>query len=208
MKILSHRGQWKIAEEKNSLESFKCSLKNGFGFESDIRDFDGELVISHDIANKNSIRAEKIFQMIAETENKFCFAINIKADGLAEKLKNLLDEYRIENYFVFDMSVPQMIWYKNLGMKFFTRQSEFETSPVLYEEAEGVWMDAFFSDEILTLENINKHLKNGKKVCLVSPELHDRSHKKVWQKLLKVKDDNFYLCTDFPSEAEKFFGGE
>ena len=47
MVILSHRGYWKDAR-KNSVDAFKASFVREFGTETDIRDYNGELVISHD----------------------------------------------------------------------------------------------------------------------------------------------------------------
>ncbi|MBQ7629030.1 MAG: hypothetical protein IJS81_02270, partial [Selenomonadaceae bacterium] len=138
MKILCHRGFWHKPEEKNSLVALKFAVAQGYGFESDVRDYCGQLVISHDIANEKSPALEEVLKILAGAEDKFCFAINIKADGLVGELKNLLEKYSLKNYFVFDMSVPQMLWYRNAGMKFFTRQSEFEKFLTLYDEAAGV----------------------------------------------------------------------
>ena len=208
MKILCHRGFWRTPEEKNSLAALSRAVANGYGFESDVRDYRGRLVISHDIANENSPALEEVLKILAGAEDKFCFAINIKADGLTNQLKALLEKYSLKNYFVFDMSVPQMLAYRDAGLKFFTRQSEFEKVPSLYEESAGVWLDAFESDEWLTLELIKNHLAHGKKVCVVSPELHGREPQKLWTTLKPIKNLEWYLCTDLPIEAEKFFGGE
>ena len=46
MIILSHRGFWKTKDEKNTITSFKRSFDCGFGTETDLRDHDGEIVIS------------------------------------------------------------------------------------------------------------------------------------------------------------------
>ena len=47
MKILSHRGYWKEEKEKNTIDAVRKAFDHGFGIESDIRDLDGKLVISH-----------------------------------------------------------------------------------------------------------------------------------------------------------------
>ena len=51
-------------------------------------------------------------------------------------------------------------------------------------------------------------MEDGKKVCLVSPELHGRNPKVLWQELrhknLHYKD-SFLLCTDFPAKAREVF---
>ncbi len=203
---MCHRGVWHSKEEKNTLLALKRSLELNYGFESDVRDYCGKLVISHDMADENSPALENVLNLLAETDDRYCFAINIKADGLVYPLKELLQHYGLKNYFTFDMSLPQMIWYKNAGLKFFTRQSEFEKIPLLYDEATGVWLDTFESDDWLTIELINKHLKNGKKVCIVSPELHGRAPQKLWSKLKPLKNPNLYICTDLSTEIKDFFG--
>ena len=85
MIILAHRGYWEKLSERNTEEALKKAFAKGYGIESDIRDYDGKLVISHDPANKNCMPAEELFKELAKYNNKLCFAINIKADGLGEE---------------------------------------------------------------------------------------------------------------------------
>ncbi len=205
MNILCHRGAWNISAEKNSLAAFNNSIKLNCGFESDVRDYCGKLVISHDMAAENSLPLEEVLQLLKDAGNKYCFAINIKADGLTALLKKLLQKYELENYFVFDMSLPQMIEYRKSGLKFFTRQSEFEKVPLLYEDAAGVWLDPFESDDWLTRDLIERHLQNGKKICVVSPELHARESQSLWEMLKEIKNPDIYLCTDLFLQAKEFF---
>ena len=58
MEILSHRGYWKNEGEKNTKIAFERSFQLGFGTETDIRDYKGELVISHDIADSSCMKLE------------------------------------------------------------------------------------------------------------------------------------------------------
>ena len=94
MKILAHRGLWNSPEEKNSFAALTRAVEHGFGFESDVRDYRGRLVISHDIADENSPALEDVLKLLAATGDKFCFAINIKSDGLAHALKSSLENFR------------------------------------------------------------------------------------------------------------------
>ena len=207
MKILAHRGYWNNEIERNSFQALETALKNGYGFESDIRDYKGKLVISHDMPSENSVKAENIFNILSEYKNEFCFAINIKADGLKDELLKLLSRYEISNYFTFDMSLPQMIEYKDAGLQYYTRQSEYEKDCLLYEEAAGVWIDGFISEEWITEELLEKHQKNGKKICIVSPDLHGRNYTLFWKKLINfnINFDKLFLCTDYPDKAKDFF---
>lgn len=211
MFILAHRGFWKEESEQNKLIAFGQSFESGFGIETDIRDCNGCLVISHNPPDKNSLPAEELFHLYEKSGRNLPLALNIKADGLQEKLSGLLNKYNIKNYFVFDMSVPDTIGYIRKKCRFFTRQSEYEREPIFYEEACGVWLDEF-NGHWINSKVIQSHLDNLKKVCIVSPELHKRSYLKVWDDYLMLSrskvNDKLMLCTDFPEEARRFFNGQ
>lgn len=208
MIILSHRGYWKDQFEKNKLIAFERSFTLGFGTETDIRDYKGELVISHDIANENCITVKELFEVYNKIGNTLPLALNIKADGLQIKLKELIKEYDINNYFLFDMSVPDGLQYLNFEMKVFTRESEYETQPSFYNESTGIWMDEF-EKHWITEEILEKHYRNKKKICIVSPDLHKREYANIWQQYKEIekrlKKDDLMICTDFPEEARLFF---
>ncbi len=208
MIILSHRGYWKEMAEKNKPVAFERSFLLSFGTETDIRDFQGELVISHDIADENSISAKVFFEIYNEYDNTLTLALNIKADGLQIKLKKLLEECNIKNYFVFDMSVPDGLQYLKDKVKVFTRVSEYEKEPSFYDEACGVWLDEF-KGHWVDKETIKKHIKNNKQICIVSPDLHKREYKKEWQDYKDIEKElginNLMICTDYPEEAREFF---
>lgn len=208
MVILAHRGCWDEKMGKNSPEALRKALEEGYGFESDVRDYGGRMVISHNMADASSLDAEEVFRWLHEFEDRYCFAINIKADGLKEILKSFLEKYSISNYFLFDMSVPQMVEFRDMGLKFFTRQSEVEPEPCMYQDSAGVWMDGFWSTDWITPKLIQKHINNGKEVCLVSPDLHgSKAYKEFWAELRSKSIDlgKVILCTDYPDEAKEFF---
>ena len=208
MNILAHRGYWNADIERNSLPALRTALEKGFGFESDVRDYNGELVISHNIADASSLAAEEIFRYLAKNDDRYCFAINIKADGLKDLLMEYITRYRLMNYFLFDMSVPQMVEFDEMGLRYFTRQSEVESVPCMYERAAGVWIDGFWGTSWITEELLKGHIENGKEVCIVSPDLHGREdYRDFWEQLKNYRIDfsKVMLCTDHPDEARTFF---
>jgi hypothetical protein len=205
--ILSHRGYWKRVEEKNQKSALDRAILRGYGIETDIRDYQGKLVIAHDIPNRKSLSFDVILRSYRKNNSSSLLALNIKADGLQDKLKQLLEHYDIQNYFVFDMSIPDTLVYLRKGLCVFTRQSEYEPQPSLYSEAAGVWMDMFFSEWVRE-KHILSHLNKGKQVALVSPELHGRPHLPFWNYLLEspvVSSPRLMLCTDYPDSAREFF---
>jgi hypothetical protein len=204
MIIISHRGYWKSAEEKNQPVAFRRSFDLAIGTETDIRDRNGTLVISHDMPNGTEITLEALLDLLGDRD--LPLAMNIKADGLARPLQTAMRARGLSAWFTFDMSVPEMIVQLRLGLPVFTRASEFEQPPACYAEAGGVWLDAFqalwYSPKL-----IEDFLRDGKRVCLVSPELHGRDHTELWT-LLKTSRlataPGLMLCTDLPELAREF----
>jgi hypothetical protein len=207
MKIISHRGYWIKKVEKNTEISFQRSFSLGFGTETDIRDYNGNLVISHDIPTSDSISLDAFFQLYNGSNSTYPLALNIKADGLQKKLIELLEKYSISNYFIFDMSIPDLKVSIGFGLKTFVRLSEYETDLPFYESIKGIWLDSFNSIWY-TSATIKRHLDEGKFVCIVSPELHNRNHSDHWEFLVNNdihKMDNVLMCTDFPILAKEYF---
>lgn len=211
MKIIAHRGMWKDIQEKNSEKAFERAFNVNFGVETDIRDYKGELVVSHDIGSKESIALKDFLNLYKRIGNENLLALNIKADGISRLLLNALDDYGVQNYFTFDMSVPEMVIYRNIECKYFSRQSDIEKECVLYDKCEGVWMDSFFSQDHINHKKIMYHLQAGKIVVIVSPELHGEDPVHIWE-ILKENDlfreQRLCLCTDMPMEAKSFYGEE
>ena len=208
MTILAHRGYWNNQIEQNSLKALKTALEKGYGFESDVRDHMERLVISHNIATSVSQDAEEVLSLLNEFNDMYCFAVNIKADGLKELLKSLFYKYSINNYFLFDMSVTQMVEFREMGLRYFNRQSEVEPEPYMYDDAAGVCVDGFGSVGWITRELLEGHMDNGKEICLVSPELHNKiDYRRFWKtiKEYNLNTEKLMLCTDYPYEAKEFF---
>ena len=207
LSILAHRGLWVQPSEKNTAAALRLALTEGFGVETDLRDAAQEIVIAHDPAGPTAQKLKDFFAEYVNIKSRAPLALNIKADGLRQMLKSLLQQHDIQNYFCFDMSAPETLCYQRDGLRFFTRESEMETAPVMYTAAAGVWLDMFLSDWV-TPEVIQKHLQAGKQVALVSPELHRRPHLPFWK---TIKDGgcanhpSLLLCTDHPAAARQFF---
>jgi len=209
--IIAHRGFWKNSCEKNTVLAFKRALSGGYGIETDVRDFNEELVISHDIPVSVEYSFEAFLLLYVElsygVEHPPCLAINIKSDGLQNKLNSLLEKHSIKNYFLFDMSVPDALGYVAKNLTTFSRVSELEDNHALNEITSGIWLDQFY-DDWYDSDLIVRLVKKYNKVCVVSPELHKRKHHVCWKMISKLPIDikqNMMLCTDFPDAAKEYF---
>ncbi len=208
MQVLSHRGYWIDESEKNRPVAFERSYALGFGTETDVRDHDGRLVISHDMPTGTPLAFEAWLDCLARTATRpLLQAINIKADGLALPLARAM-KGNPNPWFVFDMSIPDTLWQLKAGNPVYLRMSEYETVPAALESRiAGVWLDAF-ERRWYDAGTLRALLARGLKVCVVSPELHRRDdHHDLWAMLRDLRDDPaLSLCTDLPEQARASLG--
>lgn len=204
--VLCHRGLWGEGVPKNSARAIEQAFAAGYGIETDLRDDRGTLVVSHDPPAGDELSVAELFALY-RGHGDLPLALNIKSDGLAISLSDLLRRHSIENYFVFDMAVPDARQHLSASLCVFTRQSEWEQHPPFYDLAAGVWLDAFF-EQWWTVATIEEHLRKGKTVAIVSPELHGRDPEPVWAELAKLQASGparprVLLCTDHPRAADQ-----
>jgi hypothetical protein len=209
--ILAHRGLWTDPADKNSRKALVAALDLGFGIETDFRDSDGMLWVSHDpVTGDVAIRAARFFEECAGANRNAKLALNIKADGLQHMISDAIEAARlpVERVFAFDMSVPDALGYIRRGFPVYSRASEYEPDPSFADVAHGVWVDNF-TGSFPQLKKAAELLEYGHRVAIVSPELHGRAHKALWQEIVGSdlhRHPGFELCTDFPNEAYRFLG--
>lgn len=204
---LAHRGLWSAPGERNTLSALRGAFANGWGVELDVRDLDGVLVVSHDPPRRGALRFDAVVAAWQEGGCPGELAINIKADGLAGAVAKALLDTDPARWFVFDMSIPDAMQYVRAEIATYTRHSDVEPEPALYGAATGVWLDDFaggFVDE----DRIAAHVAAGKRVAVVSPELHGRNHRAAWREWSAWDvwtAPGVTLCTDHPTEAQEVF---
>jgi len=212
VKIISHRGFWRNKKQMNYKEAFSNAIRNNYGIETDLRDFCGEVVISHDIpTGKEILTFDEFIYNCKKDCNKYnsdiTLALNIKSDVLQNEISKVLKKYHIDNYFLFDMSIPDSINYLLLNLNVFYRMSEYEIISNYDENIQGVWLDQFKSNWY-NKNTIDEIQDKWDKICIVSPELHGRPFLDCWSMLKKFKNKKkIMICTDFPDKAEEFFNG-
>ena len=199
-KIYCHRGYWESKDQQNSLHAFAKAAANGFGVETDIRDFQGSIVIAHDSASNSSLSIEELPK--APTP----IALNLKAEGLLELNRKALEELlTVKGTFVFDGSIPEMLKYKEWGFSHALRLSEHERE--IPWKPEFIWLDSFHSDWWIEIDILRKFSEKHF-VIVVSPELHNRQYAQVWDLLREEINGgnlNLGVCTDYPSQFLDLF---
>lgn len=205
MDSLAHRGLWTTRDERNTLGAFCHAFACGLGVELDVRDLDGSLVVSHDPPGRGALPFATVVDAYRAHGCPGALAVNVKADGLAELIGSELEAIDPAGWFAFDMSIPDTLAYARAELPFFTRHSDAEPAPAVYDRAAGVWLDDFeggFIDE----RRISEHLAAGKRVAVVSPELHNRDGAAAWT---QWRDWSVWesaavlLCTDDPLRARE-----
>ena len=209
--ILAHRGLFLTNDEKNTVTSLQRALDQGFGIETDIRDLDAEIVISHDppYRNNNITSIEWLLEYLSLNRMPSRIALNIKSDGLAKKLSDLVGYHNIlpDNLFVFDMSVPDGLKYIENDIPTYSRVSEYEREPSCLHSICGIWVDNF-TGAFPQVKIAQSFLDMGLRTALVSSELHGRDYRGLWADILSsgiYKHPLFELCTDFPIQAAQIF---
>ncbi|WP_425102290.1 hypothetical protein [Tropicibacter sp. S64] len=210
--ILAHRGWWTDVEEKNSFEALKRALDAGFGIETDFRDLNGTVVVSHDPPVGEVLTAEAFFDLYARSGADGRLALNIKADGLQKPLLEVIGRTgaALDNCYAFDMAVPDALGYLNHTFPAYTRISEYEAVPSFLDRAAGVWVDNFTGDFPQVAE-AQRLMAAGHRACIVSPELHRRAHHALWDAIAAAglhENPLFELCTDLPQDAYDLLGTE
>lgn len=165
------------------------------GVEVDIRDYDGELRMQHD----PFLSGEPIEDLLREYQHALII-FNVKCDGLEDRILELVDQYKISNYFFLDCANPTFVKLarrgeKNIGVRF-SEYEPIEFALAFAGKADWCWIDCFH-DLPLNPENYAR-LKEHFKLCLVSPELqkHPRSTIQEYKKRLENMPMDA-VCTDF-----------
>lgn len=197
--------------EKNTQVALRRALDEGFGIETDLRDFDGRVIISHDppLASPLPTSLQWLLKQIVSVSSACRIGLNIKSDGLSAMIESELKAAEIDSnqFFVFDMSVPDSLSYLKGALPIYSRISDYEPVPTFPDKSKGVWIDNF-SGSFQQVKCAKDFINQGVRVAIVSPELHHRNRENVWNEIQTAElhlSPLFELCTDFPVEAAKRF---
>ena len=184
----------------NTSEALK-SVDKSYGVEIDLRSLGGNLVLSHDpFFNYPELLSDwlKFYEHSG-------LILNVKESGLETQIEEMLSKYNVVDYFFLDQDFPDIQkMFNQKKERFAIRISEYESwsFPAQFTDSRNwFWLDSFTGNWD-HLERIEKLKSEGKKLCLVSPELHGRSHD---VEILQILENPVYklnlldaICTKYP----------
>tara|TARA_B110000014_G_scaffold264006_1_gene262852 strand:- start:1575 stop:2165 length:591 start_codon:yes stop_codon:yes gene_type:complete len=190
----------KILHQVNKKKELLNTQKT-YGVEVDIRSYGERLIIHHDPFTDG----EDFLDWIT-AYNHEALILNVKEEGLEERLISILREKKIENYFFLDQSFPFLMKTINSGeSRVAIRVSEFEsieTAMNLRGKVDWLWIDCFTKFPIKKVESDVLRNECGFKLCFVSPELQGRANKSGIITFRKeIESEGIYgdaVCTKYP----------
>ncbi len=196
MEIIHHR--------RNTINLIK-STSNKYGIEVDIRSNAEGLIVNHD----PYLDGVKFCDWL-EFYNHSFLIINVKEDGLEEKILMQLQKFKIKKFFFLDQSFPSIIKLSSLGyMNSALRISEYEsieTALKLKKKISWIWVDTFTTLS-LTFEDYKKLKLADFNLCLVSPEINSNNKSDIKKVKELIKERNLIfdaVCTKFPYQWDLY----
>ena len=192
-----------IKHRVNNSKNLK-KLDRNFGVEIDLRSNNKNIYLHHDPFKQG----EKFENWIKKFKHKL-IVLNVKEEGLEDKIIKILKNNKIKNFFFHDQTFSTLL--KNMKRtKVSIRYSEYEDlkkKNILFRNIKWLWLDNF--NEIKINKVFYNFLKNKKvKICVVSPELVNKKRFKEIEKIImfskknKIKFDA--VCTKNPNYWKKY----
>lgn len=161
-----------IAHRRNTIALLQAT-PTVCGVEVDIRTCGSDLIINHD-----PYLPGESFEDWLNNYRHGTLILNVKEEGLEDRLISLIKAKKIDNYFFLDQSFPFLIKWAIVGLRnCAVRVSEYEsidTALSLAGKIDWIWLDCFTKFPI-DHEGAAVLKRNGFKLCLVSPELQGRN---------------------------------
>ncbi len=189
----------KICHRINTIDQLQ-KIHPSQGIEVDLHAHGKRLVVNHDAF----VDAVDFEEWLLHYRNPFLI-LNIKEEGIENRVLELVLKYNIDDFFLLDLSFPALIKLvkvkeKRVAIRV-SHYESFETAIRIAGEAEWVWLDLFFDELPINKNQYQLLRKYGYKICLVSPELHGRSNQSIIrvQSLLRANQVAVdAVCTKYP----------
>ena len=178
------------------------SIETKYGVEIDLRSHNGEIIVSHDPFTANPI----LFDDWLKFYNHKILILNVKEEGIEQKVLEIVHLHKVENFFFLDQTFPLIVkTLKGGETRTSIRISDYESLTTLERferlslfKPNWVWIDSLTGnwEHLSYLADIKKM---GYRVCLASPELHQRE---LDSELIQISE--FIKMTPIDSVCTKY----
>ena len=160
-----------VRHRRNTAEELRATPTE-YGVELDLRSHGDRLIVHHDAF----VDGEDFERWLDDYRHRLLI-LNVKEEGLEQRLIALMRERGIEDWFFLDQSFPFLIRTARAGeSRCAVRVSEFEsidTALTLAGQVRWIWVDCFTRFPLDRAQAERLHAA-GFARCLVSPELQGR----------------------------------
>lgn len=161
----------RIAHRINTTAALR-QIPKGCGVEVDLRDCGNRLILQHD-----PFQEGEDFELFLKNVGNRFLILNIKSERVEWRVRELLQEYNIRDYFFLDSSFPMIVRLaregeNNIALRF----SELEGTDTLLRmqgKAKWIWVDSF-TRMPLDKKTFAILREAGYQLCLASPDLLGR----------------------------------
>lgn len=172
-------------------------VDSAYGVEVDLRANSSEIYLSHEPFTPGELLRDFLLQYT----HKFII-LNVKEDGLEDKVVEILSTFGIKDYFFLDQPFPSLRKNNLIGRNCAIRVSEYEEIPSLVPVSEWVWIDSFTGNWEHLQATLEFAADNKIRTCLVSPELQSRRNlseiNQIKERLEKLNLNVDAVCTKNP----------
>ena len=195
-----------IIEHRINEASKLKMVPSSHGVELDLRSNLTEIYLAHDAFTPGELFSDWLQVWAGQF-----LILNVKEEGLENRILEMLVKHEVKNYFFLDQSFPFMQRLVRTGnMNTAARISDLESAETAMRSgAKWVWLDCFSGDWSYLREVLPRLAKTSIHTCLVSPELQRADDNIVETQALKailsetrVQIDA--VCTKKPTIWENF----
>jgi hypothetical protein len=193
-----------IIRHRRNTDEDLAEISTNHGAEIDIRSHGEHLVLHHE-----PYEAGNRFDTWLKNYDHGILILNVKEEGLEDRVLELMAKNGIENFFFLDQSFPFLVKTSRTGeSRCAVRVSEFEninTAMSLAGKIDWVWIDCFTRFP-LDRDSATRLKEAGFKLCVVSPELQGRMQQSDTDEIIAAMNDAGVVpdavCTKFPERWE------
>ena len=192
----------KIYKHRCNTTKLLNETPTSYGIEMDLRTHKEEIIVTHD-----PFSSGPLFSDWLSDYKHSGLILNVKEEGLEDRILEIISKFGVSNYFFLDQSYPFMVkWLmKGFNQHIAARVSEYESInsfKSLVATPSYIWCDSFTGSWAHLPDVIELAQEKKIQVVIVSPELHSRSSqnevKELQQMLMGYKFEGVSVCTKTP----------